>query len=447
MKIGDEFILDIKRLGINGEGIGYYNKLAIFVNNALPKEGHKVRVTRVENKMAFAESLEVLHKSDDRVEPKCEFCSECGGCGVMHIKYDSMCNFKRDMVIEAISRYTKLNPRSFEIRETVKSDKEFNYRNRSILPVSMNKEHKLELCMIKSGTNHNVFIKDCLVHDELINKINNKILKYADEIAVSPYNPKTKTGILRFVSVRVNSKNEAMVCFVCYEKSDLVNKLAKKVIGLPEVKSVYMNYNPSLKQGNIFSEDTTLLEGDEYLEMYLDDYKYKVLPTTFFQLNSAQASKMNSIILKACKLSKKEVVVDAYCGVGSISLYLSKLAKKVIGIEYDKNAIELAKENAKLNKINNTEFLQGDSAKIFKDMIKEVDVLVVDPPRTGLTDEFVNNILERNIKRVVYVSCNPATFAKNLDKLSSKYSVSSITPLDMFPQCPNVELIAILNLK
>ena len=447
MKIGDEFILDIKRLGINGEGIGYYNKLAIFVNNALPKEGHKVRVSRVENKMAFAESLEILHKSSDRIEPLCPFYNECGGCNTMHIKYDSMCNFKRDMVIEAISRYTKLNPRSFEIRQTVKSDLEYNYRNRSILPVSMNKDHKLELCMIKSGTNHHVFIKDCLVHDKLINEINEKILKFADELSVSSYNPKIKRGILRFVSVRVNSKNDAMVCFVCYEKSNLINKLAKKVISIPEVKSVYMNYNPTLKQGNIFSEDTTLLEGEEYLEMYLDEYKYKVMPTTFFQLNTNQASKMNSIILKACKLSKQEVVVDAYCGVGSISLYLAKLAKKVIGIEYDKFAIELAKENAKLNGIKNTEFLQGDSAKVFKDMIKEVDVLVVDPPRTGLTDEFVNNILSRNIKRVVYVSCNPATFAKNLDKLSEKYSVSSITPLDMFPQCPNVELVATLNLK
>lgn len=449
MKIGDEFILDIKRLGINGEGIGYYNRLAVFVNNALPKEAHKVRVTRVEDKMAFAESLEIIHKSDSRVEPKCKHYNDCGGCSTMHINYDDMCRLKRDMVIEAISRYTKLNPRSFEIREMVKSDNIYNYRNRSILPVSMNKDHELQVCMIKTGTNHNVFIEDCLVHEKLINEINEKILYFADELKISCYNPKIKKGILRFISIRVNEKEEAMVTFVCFEKSDLVKELAKKVISIPEVKSVYQNFNPSLKQGNIFSKQSELLEGEDHLMMSLGNIQYKTYPTTFFQLNTNQARKMNELVLKACKLSLKETVVDAYCGVGSISLFLAKMAKKVIGIEYDEDAIELAKENAKLNKLKNTEFYSGDSAKVFGEIIgkENVDVLVVDPPRTGLDNAFIDKIMDSNIKKIIYVSCNPATLAKNLDVLSKKYNINSITPLDMFPFTSNIESITTLSLK
>ncbi len=182
MKEKDKFILDIKRLGINGEGIGYYNKLAIFVNDAIPGEGVNVEVTKVEKNMAFAKVLEYKKKSINRIDVKCPYYKDCGGCNVLHIKYEEMLKLKRDLIIESLQRYTKINPKSFEIRETIASPKPFNYRNKSQVPVRKNLDGFYETCMIKAKSNELINVKDCLINDELINKLNKEILNIADEL-------------------------------------------------------------------------------------------------------------------------------------------------------------------------------------------------------------------------------------------------------------------------
>ena len=450
MRENDEFILDIKRMGINGEGIGFYNKLAIFVDGALPNEGHVVQITKLDGKMAFAKSLEIKRASKDRKTPECPYQSECGGCSCMHVSYEAMLENKRNILIEALNRYTRLNTRSFEIKKTLPSPEVFGYRNKSQLPLKQNKEDGTKVCMMRPKSNMLVPVDNCLVQNKLINEINDEILKLIDEMGISAYLYKFNRGVLKHLVVRVNQNGEALVCFICHDKTPKLKELAEKVMKIKGVKSVYENFNTSLKQGIIFGSETNHLAGEKYIVETLGKIKYKIYPTTFFQLNTKQAKNMYDVVLKACKLSFKETVLDAYCGVGSIGLYLAHNAKEVIGIEYNKDSVEAAKENAKFNKIDNAKFYQGDAAELLPKMLSDgqvFDIVVADPPRTGLGDNFINALMEAEVKKIVYVSCNPATLAKNLEVLSEKYNVSSITPVDMFPQTPLVESVTVLTLK
>lgn len=445
MKTNDNFILDIKRLGINGEGIGFYNRKAIFVENAIPGEGHNVEIVKEQETMAFAKTIEIKHSSPARVTPSCPYYEQCGGCNVSHIAYEKMLEFKREAVVEAISRYTHLNPRSFEIRSTVPSDEIFHYRNRSQLQVVTVDGH-LQVSMLKPNSNMVVPIKDCLVQKQKLNELNSAILSLAEQLEISSYISKFSRGILRYILIRVNEFDEALVCLVCGEKSSKIKELAKKVIQFNGVKGVYESINSSKKEIGFIGTNPVLLEGNPFIIEKLGKISYQLYPDTFFQLNTKQAHKMLELVLKACKLSRKERVLDAYSGVGAIGLYLSHMAKEVIGIEYNGDAVEAANENAKLNHIMNAKFLQGDAAQLFPKLLEEnsFDVVVVDPPRTGLEDSFIQTLLKAKIKRIIYVSCNPATLAKDLEKLSIVYQVNSITPLDMFPQTALTESISTL---
>ena len=449
VKEGNEFILDIKRMGINGEGIGFYNRLAIFVDGAIPGEGHNVSITKVDGKMAFAKSLEIKHESEARTTPICKHYLDCGGCSAMHIKYAEMLKFKRELLIEALSRYTTLNLKAFEIKQTVPSSKELGYRNKSQLNLKSFDNHT-SVCMIKAKSNILVPITECAVQNSLINTLNEKIVKLIDKMGISIYSSKEKNGILKYLSIRVTKDNKALVCFVINKKDSKISLLAKEVIKLDNVESVYENINSNDKSIEIFGKETNHLEGSEFIIETLGKIKYRIYPTTFFQLNTLQAEKMYDLVLKAAKLSFKERVLDAYCGVGTIALYLAHNSKEVVGIEYNKASIQAAEENAKLNKIDNAKFLQGDAAELLPKMVRDgesFDVLVADPPRTGLGEKFISAILDSNVKRFIYVSCNPATLAKDLEVLKEKYNINSITPVDMFPQTPLVESVCVLTKK
>lgn len=447
--IGDEFILDIKRLGINGEGIGFYNKKAVFVDNAIPGEGVNVKVTKVNDKSLEAEVIEFKNKSKERVEPLCPHYESCGGCNTMHINYQYMLKEKKEIVIESITRYTKLNPRSFEISDTVDSEK-YNYRNRSQLALRCDLD-KVNVCMTKANSNILIPIEDCLVQNKTINEINKAICKLIEEEKVPVYSYKNKEGILRYITVRVNKKNEALVDLVLFNDNKSIDILASKINKIPNVIGVYKSINNSLKSGEaIIGENITHLVGKEYLIEEINNIKYMIYPDTFFQLNTKQAEKMAALVLKKAKLSFKERVLDAYSGIGLLGLYLAHNSKEVVGIEYNPSSVDLANKNAKLNKINNAKFYQGDSGELLEKLINDgeaFDVIVVDPPRTGLDNRFIEALIKAKAKKIIYVSCNPSTLAKNLDVLSQYYNVNSITPFDFFPNTALVESVTTLTLK
>lgn len=450
LEVGQELTLEIKRLGINGEGIAFYKKLAIFVLGAIPGELVKTEIVSVSQKMATAKIVEILRKSNDRIEPKCSYCEACGGCQVSHIDYEAMGREKRNAVIEALQRYTDINTRSFEIKPTIIMDSPYGYRNKSSLPVR-DFNGNATVGLYNSDTKKLVYIDTCLVQNEEINRVNSEILKLVDELHVTPYIEKYRRGELKYIVSRVSHYNgEIQVTLVTHSKTPKIFELAKKIIEIPGVVSVYESLNESLKDGIIFGPEIKLLEGKKTIIESIGQYKFELLPNAFFQLNPVQTEKLYEVVKKAAKLSMKETILDAYCGVGSIGIYLSKLAKEVIGIEYNKEAVENANNNAKLNKIKNAKFYQGDVVDLLPHMINEgkvFDLMVVDPPRTGLGADLCQTIINSNVKKVIYVSCNPATLAKDLNILTKNYNIKSIQPVDMFPLTSHVECVTLLYRK
>lgn len=451
LKIDDNIVLEIKRLGINGEGIGYYKKLAVFVNNTIPGDEVKVKIISVSPKMAFAEVIDYRKKSEAHVEFPCPYYEECGGCQTMHIKYETMGQFKRDMVIEALYRYTDINPKTFEIKKTVIMDNPYGYRNKSSLPVRKFND-KTVVGLINPISKKVIYIENCLVQNPIVNAVNNKILHLVDEAGISAFVEYYNRGILRYIVTRVSTlNNEVQVTLVLNEKSAKIFDLAKKIIQIPEVVSVYESFNDTKKEGaGIFGSELKLLQGKECITEKIGEYKFDLKPNAFYQLNPVQTIRLYDEVKKACKLSRQEVVLDAYCGVGTIGLYLSKMAKKVIGIEYNKEAVENAIENAKNNKVTNVNFYQGDVTEVLPGLLNNglnIDVVVVDPPRTGLTPELIETFLELKAKRFVYVSCNPSTLAKDLNKLTTIYNIKYIQPVDMFPLTSHVESVCLMTRK
>ncbi len=450
LRIDDELIVDIKRLGINGEGIAFYKKLAIFVDGVIPNEQVKIKLTKVDEKMAFGEVVELIKSNSARITPKCPHYGVCGACQTAHINYEKMLEFKRDSIIEALTRYTTINPRSFEIRKTIGMDDPYHYRNKASLQVK-SVANETKVCMLQKESNMPVVIDDCNVQSETINKVVKQILKIIDKLEVPLYVPKYNRGVLRYIVCRVSyATNQVLVCFVCNEKNSKIKELAIETSKLENVASVYENFNTSMKDGIIFGDETNHLCKDEFIIETIGDYKFRLKPTTFFQLNTTQTKKMYDEVKRLAKLSFKETVLDAYCGVGTIGLYIAKMAKEVIGIEYNKESVEQANLNATLNKIKNAKFLQGDTAELLPKLISQgqnFDVAIVDPPRTGLGETLCKTLLNAKIKRIIYVSCNPSTFAKDLAILDEAYTVKQIQPIDMFPQTSLVECVVLLELK
>ena len=450
LNVNDEITITIKRLGINGEGIGYYNRLLVFVPFAIPGEVCDVIITSVSEKMAFAKIKEIKTVSKFRVEPKCKYYNRCGGCNTMHIDYNKMAEFKRDRVIESITRYTDLNPRSFEIKQTITMQNPYNYRFKSSLPVRKFNDNAT-IGLYSLDGREVIYIDSCMNQADKVNTINTKILGYMDELNVVPYNEKYKRGEVKYIVTRVSHFNkETQVTFIVSSKTPKIMELAKKVITIEGVSSVYESISDGEGDSLIFGSNIKRLEGKESIVESIGKYKFELLPNAFFQLNPIQTEVLYERVLKACKLSFKERVLDAYCGVGTIGIYLSHNAKEVVGVEYNKEAVVNANNNALLNKVKNAKFIQGDVVELLPHMIESgevFDVIVLDPPRVGLTAKLCEVLNSSNTKRIVYVSCNPATLAKDLNILSEKYNVKYIEPIDMFPNTSHVETIVLLQRK
>ncbi|MBP5445898.1 MAG: 23S rRNA (uracil(1939)-C(5))-methyltransferase RlmD [Acholeplasmatales bacterium] len=433
--------LEIKKMGINGEGIAYYNRKIVFVDNALPKEKVKVEIVEETDRFVKADLKEIIVKSPFRCIPKCEKFDECGGCNLQHLKYEEQLNIKRELVIEALEKYSGLNPRKFEIKKTIGMSNPYNYRNKVSAPVK-----DLNGCawgMYKPNTNHLVILHDCLVQYNDLNDCLNKIVKLMDKLG---FKPKSKNeGLIKYIVCRQsNYTKEIQVTLILGETKTDVTPLVDEIKNINNVVSIYTDINKG-ESPDIFGDKLKKHFGKDFITDKLDKYYFNLLPNAFFQLNSMQAVTLYNEAKKAAKLSLKEKVVDCYCGVGTISIWVSNLAKEVIGIENNKEAIKSAKENALNNKVKNVNFICGDAANEL-DKIDNIDCIIADPPRSGMRD-LAYKILDKEPKRLVYVSCNPSTLAKDIKILSKKYDVKYIQPIDMFPQTSNVEAVVSMVLK
>ncbi|WP_338471790.1 23S rRNA (uracil(1939)-C(5))-methyltransferase RlmD [Niallia sp. XMNu-256] len=448
---GQTFPLTIKRLGINGEGVGYFKKQVVFVPGALPGEEVVVEATKVQPKYAEARIKKIRKKSEYRIEPQCPVYQECGGCQLQHLSYDGQLKEKRDIVIQSFERHTKLPTEQLDIRETIGMEDPWNYRNKSQFQVGQ-KDGKILAGLYGMNSHHLINIDQCMVQHPKTNKAVGTVKKILQKLQIPIYNEKTRKGIVRTIVARVGvGTGELQIVLITAKrelpkKEQLVEEVRKR---LPEVKSIMQNINGQ-KTSLIFGEETVHLAGKDFIQETLGDLSFELSARTFFQLNPEQTVKLYNEVKKAANLTGKEKVVDAYCGVGTIGLWVADQAVEVRGMDVIKESIQDAKKNANRHGIKHAKYVIGKAEVVLPKWAKEgwvPDVVIVDPPRTGMDEQLLNTLLKVKPKKIVYVSCNPSTLAKDISVLSKKYKVEYIQPLDMFPQTSNVEVVTKLELK
>ncbi|WP_050614023.1 23S rRNA (uracil(1939)-C(5))-methyltransferase RlmD [Bacillus testis] len=451
LKLGQTFPLTIKRLGINGEGVGYFKRGVVFVPGALPGEEIVAEATKVHPKFAEAKVKKIRKASPHRVKPPCPVYDVCGGCQIQHLAYSQQLKEKRDIVKQAFERYMRNTADQLDIRETIGMEDPWNYRNKSQFQVGV-KEGKVIAGLYGANSHRLIDIPECIVQHPACNEITETVKKALQKLGIPIYNEKKKTGIVRTIIVRAGfATGEAQVVIVTAKKElpkkeQLIEMVMSKH---PEVKSFVQNINNS-DTSLIFGEKTLPLAGANVIKETLGDLSYELSARTFFQLNPIQTVKLYDEAKKAAALTGKENVVDAYCGVGTIGLWLSDDAKEVRGMDVIKESIRDAKENASRHGKTNVKYVAGKAENVLPSWVKEgwkPDVIVVDPPRSGCDQALLQTILRVKPKRIVYVSCNPSTLAKDIQQLGKQYKVEYIQPVDMFPQTAHVECVAQLILK
>lgn len=439
----DEFIVDIIDYGADGEGIAKIDGYTIFVIGAMKNEKCKIHITKVLKTHAFAKITEIIQKSENRIEPDCKTYKKCGGCQLRHIKYEETLKIKQEKVQNLVDKM--INSRlenKIVVNNTIGMENPLYYRNKAIFPISANGE-----VGIYAERSHDVIpIAECKIQTTKAQEIAKYILKNWNS---SIYDEKTGKGLLRNIMIREGfATGEIMLVLVQNgEKNTLsVEDITNK---FPEIKTIVINVNT--KNTNVvLSNENIIIYGNGYILDKLGDYTFKISPNSFYQVNPVQTEKLYNLAINEAKLNKNDILCDLYCGIGTIGIFASKFVKKVYGIEIVDQAIKDAKENAKINNIDNVEFIAGDVETAFDKLLKEnvkPDVIIVDPPRKGLDDTTIENLNKLKLNRLVYVSCNPATLMRDLQKLMEVYEIKSITPTDCFCYTSHVECVAVLELK
>jgi 23S rRNA (uracil-5-)-methyltransferase RumA len=444
VKMNETILITIKRLGINGEGIGYYKRLAVFVDNALPGEVVEVKIIDAKEKYATGEIIKYKVKSPHRIEAPCAYYGKCGGCQLQHLAYPEQLKEKKNMVIEAFERYYDGDISKIKFYDTIGMENPWAYRNKSSLPVRHNGE-KVVVGMYAKNSNRLIYIDNSLVENDLIEKTRKEILDILSTSSVDIYNSKTHTGSLKYLVIRAfEETGEVQVTFILTNEDKKLINILKKL----KVTSANYSINNDPKSIEIFGDQVVNVAGSETIEGRLNDLKFLISPKAFFQLNSKQTAVLYDEIKRACRLKGDEKVLDAYCGIGSIGMTLAPFVKEVRGIDTNREGIADANLFAQINRINNADFYAGNILPYMNQFAQDgfiPDVIVVDPPRKGLELNFINYLQKNVIKKIVYVSCNPSTLAKNLNHLQKEYSIKYVTPVDMFPQTANVECITLLE--
>ncbi|WGG46244.1 23S rRNA (uracil(1939)-C(5))-methyltransferase RlmD [Rossellomorea sp. DA94] len=451
IELKQQFPLTIKKIGINGEGVGFFKRKIVFVPGALAGEEVVVEVTKVHPKFTEARIKKIRKKSPQRVKAPCPVYELCGGCQLQHLSYEGQLDAKRDILLQSLERHTKLKLEDMDIRPTIGMDNPWHYRNKSQFQVGT-QNGKAIAGLYSMNSNKLIDIDECIVQHPLTNKVTNEIKRIINDFNIPVFDEKKKKPILKTIVTRVGFETgEVQVVLVTSEKKIprkelLISEIQKR---LPEVVSIAQNINPQ-KTALVFGDETIHLSGKESIEERLEEFTYELSARAFFQLNPIQTSKLYNEAKKAAALTGEEKVVDAYCGVGTIGLWLADGAKEIRGMDVIKEGIDDAKKNAKKFGVEHAEYFVGGAETLMPKWKNEgwrPDVVVVDPPRTGCDNKLLDTLKEVKPKTFVYVSCNPSTLAKDIDYLKKQYRVDYLQPVDMFPQTAHVEVVAKLVLK
>ncbi|MEI3162332.1 MAG: 23S rRNA (uracil(1939)-C(5))-methyltransferase RlmD [Lachnospirales bacterium] len=446
IKKNDIYNIKITDLGTHGEGIGKIDGYTLFVKNTLPDEEAKVVVVKANKNYGYGKVLELIKPSPNRITPPCAVAGKCGGCTIQHLDYKTQLELKQNKVKQNIMRIGGLD--NVQVEPTIGMEEPFHYRNKAQYPVNTDNKG-LNIGFYSLGSHKIVNNDDCLIGSRLNKDILKAVRNFIESNNVSTYNEETNKGLVRHILIREGYyTKELMVCLVVNShsfrsKSQLVNPLKD----IENITSVVINYNTT-KSNVILGNKCETIFGNDYITDKIGDILVKISPLSFFQVNPIQTYKLYSKALEFAQLKGNEIVIDAYCGIGSISLLLAQKAKYVYGIEIVPDAIKNANENTKLNHINNAEFYVGKSEEIVSQLYTEKgvkpDVMVVDPPRKGCDESLLKLMLNMKPERIVYVSCDSATLARDLKILCSdnQYEITKVQPVDMFPHSYHVETVS-----
>ena len=448
VKKNDLIEILIEDIGSNGEGIGKYQGYTLFVKDTTVGDRALVKVMKTGKTYGFARLIEIKESSPYRVQPRCPIAAQCGGCQLQHMSYERQLEYKEDKVRNCLTRIGGFQ--EFHMEPICGMEEPYYYRNKSQFPVGKKKDGGVSIGFYAGRTHSIIDTQHCYIGA----KVNVEILKFMrgfiEQYQIEPYDEGTHQGLLRHILTRVGYKTgEVMVCLIINgRKFPHQEELIQGLCEISGMKSICLNINQA-KTNVILGEEIIPLWGESYITDYIGDIAYRISPQSFYQVNPIQTKKLYDIALEYAELHGDEVVWDLYCGIGTISLFLAQKAKKVYGVEIIPQAIEDAKTNARINGIENAEFFVGAAEEVLPRMYREMnargDVIVVDPPRKGCDQSLLDTILKMAPKRVVYVSCDPATLARDLKYLCAKdYELKKVRAVDQFGHSVHVETVALL---
>lgn len=451
----DEFLLKIEDMGVNGEGIGHIDGLALFVKDAIIGDIVRVKVMKMQKNYGFAKLLEVVEASKDRVPLRCSVGRSCGGCQIQEMEYQAQLRFKERKVRGNLERIGKID---FSAKQApafyscIGMENPWNYRNKAQFPIGKSKDGRI-IAGFYAGRTHSIIeCEDCAIGIEENKEILKIVTEHMQAYNIQPYDEKTHKGLVRHVLIRKGFRTgEIMVCLVINgDRLKGAKDLAEKLMKVPGMTSISFNINKDITN-RILGEKVVNICGEGYIRDYIGDVKFRISPLSFYQVNPVQTQRLYETALDYAGLTGEETVFDLYCGVGTISLFLAGKAKKVIGVEIVQQAVRDARVNAEINEIKNTEFYIGAAESVVPKLYQRgvtADVVVVDPPRKGCEESLLETIVQMRPRRIVYVSCDSATLARDVKILGEKgYQVEKVQPVDMFPNCEDIETVCLLSLK
>ena len=456
-KKNDEIELTIDDLGVSGEGIGHIDGYAVFVKGAIPGEHVRVLIMKAKKNYAYAKLVDIIKPSCDRVKPKCEHAGRCGGCTLMHISYEHQLSYKEEKVKNCLVRIGGFERDYIDaITEPIMGmDMPFYYRNKAQFPVSCDKNGKVRIGFYAERS-HNIIDTDkCVIQSDISNNIVKIVREWITRYHISPYNELEHTGDVRHIITRIGyHTNQIMVCLVVTRKKvPMLNELVEILKKIPNMTSICLNINNE-RTNRIMGDRIISLYGPGYIEDMIGDVHFRISPLSFYQVNPAQTEKLYGTVLEYAGLSKDDTVWDMYCGIGTISLFLAKEAGQVLGVEIVPEAIKDAKINAEINGADNTTFVCGAAEDVAEAVMHDAafselsspSLVVLDPPRKGCEKSLIDTVIVMAPKRVVYVSCDPATLSRDLAIFrEGGYELKRVRACDMFGMSGHVETAVLLS--
>ncbi len=457
LKKNQEVSLTIEDFTKEGEGLGKYQGFPLFVKDTVIGDEVKVSITKLKKNYGYARLVEIIKPSEDRVTPLCPVARQCGGCKLQQISYDKQLHFKKGLVEGCLTRIGGFEKEDIEqkMEPVYGMEEPWHYRNKAQFPVGYDKEGNLVAGFYAGRTHSIVANTDCAIQAKVTHPIVEKVLAYMRENKISAYDEKNHSGLIRHILTRAGfTTGEIMVCLIVNgtaKQLKNINKLVDKLKEIEGMTSIIVNTNTD-KTNKILGLHCETVWGQDYIEDYIGDIKYQIGPLSFYQVNPQQTKVLYSKALEYADLKGQELVWDLYCGIGTISLFLAQKAKQVYGVEIIKEAIDDARRNATLNHMDNVEFFVGKAEEIVPAQYEKTgihpDVIVVDPPRKGCDAALLNTMLDMAPERIVYVSCDPATLARDLKILcAEKYTLEKVAVVDQFSHSVHVETVVLLSHK